>query len=260
MLPPGAYVTLEHEYVLIARKGNKRVFPPARAAARRESAYFWEERNTWFSDVWFDLKGKRQGLADEKLRARSGAFPFELAYRLISMFSVKGDTVLDPFVGTGTTTAAAIAAARSSIGIEIDPGLGPLIEAQAKGAASVARERIAERLEDHMEFVRRRRQEKGPFGYRNSRYGFPVVTRQEMDLFLDEPRAISGTTRSGFEVEHSDAPDPRWLRDWAWFAESRAEPERSAGAPPGGPGRQNLVQLDLLAELAADSAREAPSP
>ncbi|MBW1803357.1 MAG: site-specific DNA-methyltransferase, partial [Deltaproteobacteria bacterium] len=57
MLAPGAYVTLEHEFVLILRKGGKRDFKnPDEKKLRRESAFFWEERNLWFSDIWFDLK------------------------------------------------------------------------------------------------------------------------------------------------------------------------------------------------------------
>lgn len=48
-------------------------------------------------------------------------FPVELAYRLIRMFSFVGDVVLDPFVGSGSTTEAAIQAQRSSIGFEIEP-------------------------------------------------------------------------------------------------------------------------------------------
>ena len=52
MLPAGAYVTYEHEYVLIFRKGSKRVFNKKEAENRRDSAYFWEERNVWFSDLW----------------------------------------------------------------------------------------------------------------------------------------------------------------------------------------------------------------
>ncbi|MFW6335242.1 MAG: DNA methyltransferase, partial [Desulfosalsimonas sp.] len=56
MLPAGAYVTLEHEYVLIFRKGAKRQFAtPAQKLNRKKSAIFWEERNQWYSDVWFDL-------------------------------------------------------------------------------------------------------------------------------------------------------------------------------------------------------------
>ena len=49
MYPAGAYVTYEHEYILIFRKGNKREFFRKKRELRQESAYFWEERNLWFS-------------------------------------------------------------------------------------------------------------------------------------------------------------------------------------------------------------------
>lgn len=77
MLPAGAYVTYEHEYVLVFRKGAS---APSRPALRRRqaSAYFWEERNVWFSDLWADLRGARQAMGAEASRQRSGAFPFEL--------------------------------------------------------------------------------------------------------------------------------------------------------------------------------------
>ena len=124
MMPPGAYVTLEHEYVLILRKGNKKDFKTNKEKKlRRESSFFWEERNVWFSDVWMDLKGTSQNLFDNNTRDRSAAFPFELPYRLITMFSIKGDTVLDPFMGIGTTIYAAMTAGRNSVGYEIDQNL-----------------------------------------------------------------------------------------------------------------------------------------
>jgi len=57
MLPPNAYVTLEHEYLLVFRDGSdRRGFEPG-AARRYESASFWEERNRWFSDVRIDVGG-----------------------------------------------------------------------------------------------------------------------------------------------------------------------------------------------------------
>lgn len=88
MLPAGAYVTLEHEYILILRKGNKRVFKKDEDKLHRgRSAFFWEERNRWFSDVWLGLKGVTQNLNHKDVRKRSGAYPFELAYRLINMYS-----------------------------------------------------------------------------------------------------------------------------------------------------------------------------
>src|SRR5690554_4953442 len=102
MLPAGAYVTLEHEWILIFRKGDKRVFKSElEKLERRKSAYFWEERNVWFSDIW-DFKGVKQRLENTNGRERSAAFPIELPYRLINMFSLRNDTILDPFVGTGT--------------------------------------------------------------------------------------------------------------------------------------------------------------
>src|SRR5690554_4099186 len=53
MLPAGAYVTLEHEWILIFRKGGKRQFnSEVDKIRRRESSFFWEERNVWFSDLW----------------------------------------------------------------------------------------------------------------------------------------------------------------------------------------------------------------
>ena len=70
-----------------------------------------------------DIKGTTQGLGNGEDRSRSAAYPFELAYRLINMYSVKGDTVLDPFLGTGTTMAAAMTSGRNSFGYEIDQSL-----------------------------------------------------------------------------------------------------------------------------------------
>ena len=63
MLPPGAYVTLEHEYILILRKGGKREFKKQQEKNnRQESAFFWEERNIWFTDIWEGLNGVIQKL------------------------------------------------------------------------------------------------------------------------------------------------------------------------------------------------------
>jgi DNA modification methylase len=143
MLPAGAYVTLEHELILVLRKGPKRTFGhPEEKRLRRESAIFWEERNVWYSDVWLELKGARQGLEEDGPRRRSGAFPFELAYRLISMFSAKADTVLDPFLGTGTTLKAAAAAVRNSIGFEIEPAFAARMFHRIHGILGLANERV----------------------------------------------------------------------------------------------------------------------
>jgi len=187
MLPPGAYVTLEHEHILIARKGGIRRFNTAsEKERRRESAFFWEERNAWFSDVWTDLKGTVQNLVDPKIRNRSAAFPFELPFRLIAMFSVKGDTVLDPFLGTGPTLLAAMAQARNGIGYESDRNFEDGITLKMGSITALSNRRILERLEHHTRFVESRAGEGKPLKHRNRHYGFPVMTLQETGLIFNE--------------------------------------------------------------------------
>ena len=251
MLPPGAYVTLEHEYVLVLRKGDKRPFKSEAAKTiRRKSSFFWEERNNWFSDVWFDLKGTTQRLLDKETRKRSGAFPFELPYRLISMFSVKGDTVLDPFLGVGTTMSAAMASGRNSVGYELDANLGPIIADQVGSVVTLANDRIDERLSEHAAFVRNRHETKGTFGYRNDHYGFPVVTRQEVGLLLNSLASVERSDKAAFEVEYSEQAQPGHVEDWEWFfsdnGSSAPKRERKGTKTKSADGP---VQLDLLNSL-----------
>ncbi len=192
MLPAGAYVTLEHEYILILRKGGKREFTtPETKENRRQSALFWEERNQWFSDIWIDLKGTRQAMGKQKNRDRSGAFPFELAYRLINMYSVKQDLVLDPFLGTGTTTLAAMAAGRNSTGYEIDPSLlENFYDKCQQDSLDHFSSVIQHRIDLHNEFVKGRLEAGKPMKYENTHYGFPVVTRQEKELMFSIPVSV----------------------------------------------------------------------
>ncbi|AEA46274.1 DNA-methyltransferase [Archaeoglobus veneficus] len=124
MLPPNAYVTLDCEFILIFRKGEPRKFPP-HDPMRYASKYTKEERDRWFTQIW-DIVGTRQTLPE--VERRVAAFPEEIPYRLIRMFSIIGDTVLDPFVGTGTTMKVAMQLNRNSIGYEIDKNLLPVIK------------------------------------------------------------------------------------------------------------------------------------
>jgi DNA modification methylase len=203
-LPPGAYVTLEHEWILIFRKSKPREFTTLEERKnRRESAFFWEERNIWFSDVW-DFKGIRQHLGEgdrgssraarRGARRRSAAFPFEMAYRLINMFSLKEDLVLDPFAGCGTTMLAAMCAGRNSQGVEIEESLVPFFRAQVNQIIPRANERILERLERHRLFVEECRRRGRELKYTNSFYDFPVVSRQEREILIDH---LSSLTRNG---------------------------------------------------------------
>jgi len=187
MLPAGAYVTLEHEFILVLRKDGKREFKTAEDKLRRmQSAFFWEERNVWFSDVWEDLKGAKQNSIDKRIRERSGAYPFELPYRTINMFSLREDTVLDPFLGTGTTMAAAMATGRNSIGIEVDPNFKDCLRERFRNIVEFSNRLLESRIENHIRFVKERTSARLPVGYLNRTYGFPVMTRQEVELIFDE--------------------------------------------------------------------------
>jgi len=180
VMPPSAYVTLEHEWILIFRKNRKRSFIPlAEKKNRCESSFFWEERNIWFSDLW-KLQGTSQKISNNKSRDRSASFPFEIPYRLINMFSVKGDLVLDPFLGTGTTTIAAMACERNSIGIEIDDGLEETINKRILALSASRFQSIMEkRLGRHRDFVESYQK---PLRYYNEYHSFPVVTKAEEDM------------------------------------------------------------------------------
>ena len=116
MLPPNAYVTLDCEFILIFRKGGLRKFTPNNDS-RYASKYTKEERDKWFTQIW-NVVGMKQSLSATERKA--AAFPVEIPRRLISMFSIIGDTVLDPFMGTGTTLVAATDLGRNSVGYEID--------------------------------------------------------------------------------------------------------------------------------------------
>lgn len=122
-LPPNAYITLDCEFILLFRKGNLRKFPP-HDQVRYESKFSKEQRDEWFSQIW-TLKGTRQ--TSGELERRTAAYPDEIAERLIKMFSIKGDTVLDPFLGSGTTMHVANKNERSCIGYEAEENLLPII-------------------------------------------------------------------------------------------------------------------------------------
>lgn len=109
---PNAIVKNDIEYILMLRKPGGYRKPTEEQ--RRRSKLTKEEHARWFRAVWTDVPGA-------STRAHPAPYPVELAYRLVRMFSFAGDTVLDPFLGTGTTTIAAMRAGRHSVGNEVDP-------------------------------------------------------------------------------------------------------------------------------------------
>ncbi|MDR3746660.1 MAG: site-specific DNA-methyltransferase [Acidobacteriota bacterium] len=108
---PNAVIKNDIEFVLMERKpgGYRAPDLPARVL----SVISDENHKEWFQQIW-------TGLTGASTRHHPAPYPVELAERLIRMFSFVGDTVLDPFLGTGTTTVAAAKAGRNSVGFEID--------------------------------------------------------------------------------------------------------------------------------------------
>ena len=116
--PRNGIVKLDFEYVLLFKKqGNA---PKPTKEQKENSAMTNEEWNTYFNGHWY-FPGARQ---DKHL----AVFPEELPHRLIKMFSFPGETVLDPFMGSGTTALAARNLNRNSIGYEINPDFISIIK------------------------------------------------------------------------------------------------------------------------------------
>ena len=193
---------MEHEYILIFRKGNKRVFAtPEEKQNRMMSSFFWEERNSWFSDIW-DFKGARQQTNNKKLRSRSAAFPILLPFRLINMYSVYGDTVLDPFLGTGTTMLAAMATGRDSIGYEIDQNFSIPIKNRIVEERNKLNNYNVDRISNHLNFIQTYTQEKKALKYNNKYFSFPVMTKQETELKLAFLKTVDEDIENCFKAAY----------------------------------------------------------
>lgn len=108
---PGAIIKNDVEHILFFRKGGKYRSVPM--VAKALSMLSKAEMQAWFRSFWTDIPGT-------STPKHPAPYPVELASRLIRMFSFAGDTVLDPFLGTGTTVVAAMQAGRNSVGVELD--------------------------------------------------------------------------------------------------------------------------------------------
>lgn len=108
---PNSVIKNDIEFILMERKPGGYRTPDT--MTRVLSLISGENHGKWFQQIW-------TGLTGASTRHHPAPYPLELAERLVRMFSFVGDTVLDPFLGTGTTTVAAAKTGRNSIGIEVD--------------------------------------------------------------------------------------------------------------------------------------------
>ena len=110
---PGSIVKNDIEYILFMRKGGE--YRQIRPLQKALSMLTKVEMQSWLRSIWTDIRGA------SLRKGHPAPYPPMLAERLIKLFSFAGDTVLDPFGGTGSTAMAAIATGRNSISIEIEP-------------------------------------------------------------------------------------------------------------------------------------------
>lgn len=116
--PRNGILKLDYEFILLFKKGGDPTPPDPELKALSKMTK--EEWNTYFYGHW--------NFPGEKQKAHLAMFPKELPLRLIKMFSFVGDTVLDPFLGSGTTTQAAVELNRSSVGYELNREFIPIIK------------------------------------------------------------------------------------------------------------------------------------
>jgi len=108
---PNAIIKNDMEFILMQRKPGGYRKPTE--VQRKLSKIDKKDFSAWFQQIW--------NITGASTRNHPAPFPLELASRLVRMFSFQGDTVLDPFCGTGTTMVASLRYGRNGIGIDIDP-------------------------------------------------------------------------------------------------------------------------------------------
>ena len=121
--PRNGILKMDYEFILLFKKLGDA--PKVSYEQKQQSAMTNEEWNKYFSSHWNFSGAKQDG--------HIAMFPEELPHRLIKMFSFKGETVLDPFLGSGTTSLAAKNLKRNSVGYEINASFRPVIQEKVTG-------------------------------------------------------------------------------------------------------------------------------
>lgn len=120
---PNGVVKNDIEHILMLRKpGGYRKPTPEQ---EKLSFIPTEDYARWFAPIWSDVTGQLR-------KNHPAPYPLEIPRRLVRMFSFVGDTVIDPFAGTGTTAVAALELGRNSVSVEIDPSYMSLLEVRLR--------------------------------------------------------------------------------------------------------------------------------
>jgi modification methylase len=178
--PRNGIIKVNYEFILVFRKLGKQ--PKVTKEIKTRSRLTSDEWNLYFSGHW-QFPGEKQG-------KHIAVFPEELPRRLIRMFTFEGETVLDPFLGSGTTTLAARNLGRNSVGYEINKDFLPIIEAKTEmnrpGLFGDTNVRVFERIEPERDYAQRIEQ-------------LPYVFLDPSPILRSESAAIA--TRRGAETK-----------------------------------------------------------
>lgn len=127
--PPNIFSTYPYEWITVFSKSGKR--EPVSPEIKEKSKLTTQEWQQWAINSIWEMQP-----AKAKSEGHPAPFPAELPRRLIKLYSFWGDTVLDPFAGTGTTLKAAVELGRKAIGFELNKEYIPLIRKKLQNAMS----------------------------------------------------------------------------------------------------------------------------
>lgn len=155
--PRNGILKIDYEFILIFKKQGKAPKPTSEQKTASEMSK--EEWNKYFSSHW-TFGGAKQ---DKHI----AVFPEELPHRLIRMFSFVGETVLDPFMGSGTTALAAKHNGRNSVGYEINPDFKDIYREKIEAESDIFHESECVYLADNATFDSQEKIEKLPYFFRD---------------------------------------------------------------------------------------------
>jgi DNA modification methylase len=135
---PGGIIKSDHEHILMLRKPG--AYRSAPMIQRALSMLTRDEMSSWMQPVWSGVPGVSLNAG------HTAPFPVELAERLTRLFSFAGDTILDPFSGSGSTGVAAIRSGRNSISVEIEERYFNAAAARLTAEAQLSRPTTAETI------------------------------------------------------------------------------------------------------------------